>query len=197
MDQTRGQIANSKLVRSLKAGNPLAFREVYNLFEKKLYVFAFSITKSSYISEEIIQEVFIRIWERRELIDPNRSFDSYIFTITRNLVYNYLRDASRREDIRNEFWFNIKEQHQHFETDLILSEYQEIVEAIIDNLPGQKRLIYQLSRQEGKSNSEIAEMLEISPKTVRNHLWHTMKTIRSQLQPYINDTVLLMIIFFL
>src|SRR5690625_2792224 len=115
MDQTRGQIANSKLVRSLKAGNPLAFREVYNLFEKKLYVFAFSITKSSYISEEIIQEVFIRIWERRELIDPNRSFDSYIFTITRNLVYNYLRDASRREDIRNEFWFNIKEQHQRSE----------------------------------------------------------------------------------
>src|SRR5690625_7877149 len=107
MDQTRGQIANSKLVRSLKAGNPLAFREVYNLFEKKLYVFAFSITKSSYISEELIQEGFIRMWGRRELIEPNRSFDSYIFTITRNLVYTYLRDASDRDPLRYELCFDI------------------------------------------------------------------------------------------
>lgn len=81
--------------------------------------------------------------------------------------------------IRNEFWFNIKEQHQQLESDLILAEYQEIVDGIINNLPGQKRLIYQLSRQQGKRNSEIAEMLENSPKIVKNHLWLTMKTIRS------------------
>lgn len=183
------------MVRRLKAGNLLAFKEIYNLFEKRLYAFAFSITKSDYISEEIIQEVFIKIWEQKHRLDPDKSFDSYIFTITRNLIYNYLRDASRQENVRNEFWANIKEQHQPAESDLILIEYQEIVEGIIESLPSQKKLIYQLSRQEGKSNSEIAEMLEISPKTVRNHLWHTMKTIRSQLQPYMEDTIILAIIF--
>src|SRR5690606_4813242 len=135
MNQVSDQIVNIRLVKGLKAGNPRAFREIFMLFEKRLYFFVFSITKSEYIAEEIIQEVFIRVWAQRATLDLNRSFDSYIFTITRNLTYNYLRDASRRQSIRDELWSNISTQHEQVETDLIFAEYQEIVEDIVRNLP--------------------------------------------------------------
>ena len=185
----KDQIITEKQIELLKAGNPRAFKQIFLCYEKRLYYFVFSITKSEYIAEEILQEVFIKIWTHRESIDTNRSFESFIFTITRNLTYNYLRDASRREAIRNELWSNVVAQQQDVESNVIFEEYKDIVEDIIQNLPVQKRSIYQLSRQEGKSNSEIAAILGISPKTVRNHLWNTMSTIRSQLKPYIDDTL--------
>lgn len=195
MNQFSDQIVNIKLVEGLKAGNPRAFREIFMLFEKRLYFFVFSITKSEYIAEEIIQEVFIRIWTQRATLDTDRSFDSFIFTITRNLTYNYLRDASRRQAVRDELWINITTQHEQVETDLIFAEYKDIVDNIVRNLPKQKRSIYQLSRQQGKSHTEIADMLGISPKTVKNHLWNTMSTIRSQLKPYLEDSIRLLIYF--
>ncbi len=185
----KDQNITEKHLQLLKAGNPRAFKQIFLCYEKRLYFFVFSITKSEYIAEEILQEVFIKIWTNRESIDINRSFESFIFTITRNLTYNYLRDASRREAIRNELWSNVVAQQQDVESNVIFEEYKDIVEDIIQNLPVQKRSIYQLSRQEGKSNSEIAAILGISPKTVRNHLWNTMSTIRSQLKPYIDDTL--------
>lgn len=189
MELEKDQEIHPDLIKSLKAGNPRAFKQVFLSYEKPVYYFVLSITKSEYISEEILQEVFIRLWSRRELLDPQQSFDGYLFTIARNLTYNYLRDASRRESVRDELWSNIQAQYQQVETDIIFEEYKEIVEDIIRNLPRQKRSIYQLSRQQGKSHSEIADMLGISPKTVKNHLWNTMSTIRHQLKPYLDDTL--------
>src|SRR5690625_1839787 len=187
--QDKEQQTNSKLVSSLKAGNPLAFRQVYMLFEKRVFGFVYSITKSEYVSEEIVQEVFIRIWSQRETLDPERAFDSYIFTVARKLTYNYLRDASRRESIRNELWANVSAMHRQVEADLALAEYKTIVDNIVNKLPPRERLIYQLSRQEGKSNSETADILGSSPTTVNNHQRHTTATIRSQIQPHLEDTL--------
>src|SRR5699024_12873621 len=119
---------------SLKAGNPLAFRQVYMLFEKRVFGFVYSITKSEYVSEEIVQEVFIRIWSQRETLDPERAFDSYIFTVARNLTYNYLRDASRRESIRNELWANVSALHRKVESDLSLVVIIYIVVLIIEQI---------------------------------------------------------------
>lgn len=193
MSAEKDQYNSIELIQSLKAGNPLAFKKVFVLYERKLQFFVFSLTKSDYISEEIVQEVFTKVWTLRESLDPARSFESFIFTMTRNMTYNYLRDASRRESIRQELWTNIAAQHQNVESDVILAEYNDIVDDIVRNLPQQKRSIYELSRQQGKSNSEIADILGISKKTVKNHLWKTMTIIRSQLEPYMEDTIPLLI----
>lgn len=194
MCKGKDQIVSVSLIQGLKEGNQDSFKKIFILFERKLYHFVLSITKSPYISEEIVQEVFIRVWNKRELVDPSRSFDSYLFTMTRNLTYNYLRDASRRQSIRNELWINITIQNKQADSDLIFEEHKEIVEAIVQNLPQQKRSIYRLSRQEGKSNSEIADILNISPKTVKNHLWKTMRIIKTQMKPYLDDTIRFLIL---
>jgi len=193
----KDQIASVRLVEGLKAGESVAFREIFLLFEKRLYHFVFSITKSEYISEEITQEVFIKVWERRKTIDAGQSFDAFIFTIARNLTYNFLRDASRRKSIRDELWKNISIEQSRVESVMIFDEYRGILEDIIQRLPQQKKSIYVLSREQGKSNTEIAELLGISEKTVRNHLWKTMTIIRNQLQPYLDDTLKVLVLIYL
>ncbi len=184
------------ILNDLKKGDTAAFRTIFNTYSKKLYPFVFSMTKSRHATEDIIQEVFIKIWVNRETIDSQNSFNSFIYTIARNLTYNYLRNVANSEYLKQEMWKNISVLNSETENLLQLREYENILSTILKKLPEQKKKIFVLSKKQGKSNQEIAELLEISPKTVKNHLWKTLQLIKTQLQPYISDTVLIGLIFF-
>lgn len=189
-------IHKGEILNNLKKGDTTAFRAIFNEYSKKLYPFVFSMTKSRYASEDIIQEVFIKIWVNRETIDSQNSFNSFIYTIARNLTYNYLRNVANSEYLKQEMWKNISVLNSQTENLLQLREYENILSTILKKLPAQKKKIFVLSKKQGKSNQEIAELLEISPKTVKNHLWKTLQLIKTQLQPYISDTVLIGLILF-
>jgi len=177
------------LLASLKKGNRAAFEAIFDLYEKRLYYFVFSITKSEYATEEILQEAFIKIWTKKETIDPSRSFESFIFTIAKNLTYNYLRNIANQQSLKEEYWKNISSLNEETKDSILLAEYEDIVNDILQQIPTQKRSIYILSKQQGKSNKEIADLLGITQKTVKNHLWKTLQIIRTQLEPHITDGV--------
>ena len=178
------------LLLSLKNGDKSAFKSIFDFYQKKLNYFIFSITKSEYATEEILQEVFIKIWTQRKKIDTTQSFNSFIYTIARNLTYNYLRGVANRESLKKELFKNVTYFNEQTKNAILSAEYEEIVSKIVDNLPKQKRNIFILSKQDGKSNQEIADLLGISPKTVKNHLWKTLQLIKIQLQPYITETII-------
>jgi RNA polymerase sigma-70 factor (ECF subfamily) len=178
-----------QLIASLKKGNRAAFKTIFELYEKRLYYFIHSITKSDYASEEILQEVFIKIWTKKETINVKHSFDAFIFTITRNATYNYLRSIANQESLKQEYWKNISSLNEETENTLLLAEYEDLVNDILENIPTQKRSIFILSKQQGKSNEEIADLLGITQKTVKNHLWKTLQTIRAELKPHMVDTI--------
>ncbi|MDO5977389.1 RNA polymerase sigma factor [Flavivirga spongiicola] len=171
---------------SLKKGNKESFNVIFNTYQKGLYYFIYAITKSKYNTEEILQAVFIKVWTKRATIDCSKSFESFIFTIAKNLTYNHLRAISNRESLRQEVWQNITHISKQTEDELVFSEYTDIVNDILLGIPKQKRSIYILSREEGKSNQEIADLLGISQKTVKNHLWKTLQIIKEQLHPHIS-----------
>ena len=171
---------------SLKKGSKESFNVVFNTYQKRLYYFIYAITKSKYNTEEILQAVFIKIWTKRAVIDCSKSFDSFIFTIAKNLTYNHLRAISNRESLKQEVWQNITHISKQTEDELVFSEYTDIINDILLGIPKQKRSIYILSIEEGKSNQEIADLLGISQKTVKNHLWKTLQIIKEQLQPHIS-----------
>lgn len=173
-----------KIISLLKKGEQSAFREIFHLYEKKLYAFVFTITKSHYSTEELLQEIFIKLWQERERIDTSLSFNAFVYTIARNLTYNHLRKIANQENLKQEMWRNISYLND-VENHIIYSEYEDILEDILMQIPQRKRSIYILSKQEGKTNEEIADLLGISQKTVKNHLWKTLQTIKSQLEPYL------------
>ena len=186
-----------QLLHSLRTGNRTAFRAIFDRYQKRVYRFAYSLTKSDYIAEEIVQEVFIKIWTGRETLKPDLSFEAFLFVITRNLTYNHLRSMANQRSLKEEFWKNIGESNKQTEDNILLAEYETIVEDILQNIPTQKRNIFILSRQQGKSNQEIANLLGISQKTVKNHLWATLQIIRRQLGPHLESIYCLMILPFL
>ncbi|MBC9797109.1 RNA polymerase sigma factor [Sinomicrobium weinanense] len=192
MKSSSSEIISKKLLKGFSEGDRSAFRAIFELMEPRLYGFVFSYTKSGYIAEEIVQEVFIKVWERREEIRLSGSFSAFLYTMARNRTLNYLRNASQRAAIRDELWKNVSLLQEDVETEVIFSEYREIVDDIINHLPGKKRSIYIMSRQEGKTNAEIADILGISPKTVKNHLWKTFETIKIQLRPHLESTIKLL-----
>jgi RNA polymerase sigma-70 factor (ECF subfamily) len=174
-------------LQSLKCGDEVAFKAIFDMYHKDLFRFVLSITKSEYAAEEILQEVFVKLWNTKKDIDTSRSIRSYLYTMTKNHTYNYLRAISNKEKLKEELWQNIVFSNRNTENSLLFNEYEVILSEILSHLPAQKRNIYILSRQEGKSNQEIANLLGISTKTVKNHLWKTLQFIKVQLQPHLSD----------
>lgn len=187
----------SELLHLLKNGDERAFEEIFNCYHKRLHYFIFSFVKSEFVAEDILQEVMIKVWLKRTTIDLSSSFDSYLYTIARNQTYNHLRKISNQESLKKEVWRNIKSFNRQTEDTILLSEYNEIVDDILNNLPAKKRNIYILSREQGKSNQEIADLLNISQKTVKNHLWKTLQLIKAQLKPYLSDSLIPLFVLFL
>lgn len=181
-----------KLVRAVKEGDVEAFEKLFKILHDRVYYFVFSYAKSTYVADEIVQEVFIRIWQKRADIKP-LTFTTLLFTIAKNLTFNHLRDTFRRESAKQELWDNINAQYEQIEHKMRLEEYQQIIDKAVDTLSEKKKLIYHLSKEVGKTNSEIAEILGISPKTVKNHLWKTMDIIKSHLRPHIENFLSLVI----
>lgn len=183
-----------QLLLSLKKGDKTAFRIIFKIYRAKLFHFVFSICKSDYETEEVLQEVFITIWTQRETIDTSRSFNSFIYTIARNTTYNHLRNIANRENLKEALWKNVSYINDQTQNAILLAEYEDIVNNILERIPTKKRNIFVLSKQHGKSNQEIAVLLGISPKTVKNHLWKTLQIVKEQLQPHLADTIVILLI---
>ena len=186
MENSASNTDEKVLIRDLAAGDIEAFQQLFHRYEQQLKQYAFRLTKSKFVVDEIIQEVFIKVWENRRNINPDRSFSTYLYRMVRNRAFNYLRDAMQHEDCAGELWQDMVEAGTQADHHLISAEYDSLIHKILEDLPPQKRSIYLLSRYEGKTNVEIAELLNISTKTVENHLWKTLQIIKSRLKPHLN-----------
>jgi len=166
----------------LKAGDQLAFAAIYNRYRSKMYAYASNLCKSEETAEEIVQEVFIRIWQKREQINLDLNFDAYIKKITLNHVLNYLKKASRERTLQQEIFNYIETIRNTTEDNVLERELIKTYDEAISKLP-QKKLIYELSRNEELTHDQIAEKLGISKNTVKNHMVEATKFIRQ----YVNQ----------
>jgi RNA polymerase sigma-70 factor (ECF subfamily) len=156
----------SLLVRNLSKGNLLAFNTLYKAYSGRLYRFAFGYFKSEAEAEELVQEVFTTIWEKREDLKEELSFKSFLFTIAFNLIRKHFRTkAYLSEYLKTRISDDLDMQtSQNISYD---SLYQYITE-LVNQLPSRRKEIFIKSRIEGLSIKEIAEELKISHKTVEN-----------------------------
>lgn len=168
-----------ELLKKLREGDQLAFAQIYNLYRSKIYLYACNLCKSVETAEEVVQEVFIRIWQKKEQINPELNFDAYIRKITLNHVLNHLKKIARDKVLQEEV-LNYMDAIRHSTDDSLLEkELLKTYDEAIALLPAQKKLIYQMSRNEEMTHEQIAERLNISKNTVKNHMVVATKFIRS------------------
>lgn len=181
------------IIRKLALGNEEAFRQVYDAYKNKLYFYALKFTRNEANAEEIVQQVFIKLWDTKHKIDLDLSFDAYLFRITRNLTFNFLKSQAREALQRQEIVAIKGLKEYQTEEVLAYNECAEIAMQAIESLPEKRQIIFKMSHDDGLSIEEIAEMLDISVHTVKSQLIKASKTIKAHILLHANVLLLLIL----
>ncbi|SMC57334.1 RNA polymerase sigma factor [Pedobacter nyackensis] len=168
-----------KIILALKAGDELAFRKVFDLHFHKLYIFCFRFLKNKQHAEEIVHDALLNVWTNRDRLDEERSILPYLYTITRRLALNALRDIATSQKAMDELWLNIERLSNETEEMVLLNDLRQFTERAVIHLPAQQQLVFRMSRYEELNYDEIAERLNLSRNTVKNHLVAALKTLRT------------------
>ena len=126
---------DTELVALLVRDNEAAFSELYVRYKNKLYYFVFHLLKSKEETNDIVQEIFIRIWESRSFINPDLSFSSFLYTMASNRILNYFRDIDIDEKVKEILATQKAKEEEAIDSQIIYTEYQEILRNAISRLP--------------------------------------------------------------
>ncbi len=183
---------DNKFVQLLKEGNMAGFDAIYNRYCRKLHGFVMMYLKQEEDAEEIVQEVFIKVWNARQKIDVYASFESFLFTIAYNSTMSLLR--KRLSEAKSRDYLKAVQQIESGGSAIDELQYQELkaqLQALLNQLTPRQKEIFSLSRDEGLSHSEIAKKLNLSESTVNNHLVTTLKFLKKHLGNNLSVSMLL------
>lgn len=158
------------LIRLLQQGDHVAFDTLYNTYSGRIYGRILRLTAIESVASDILQETFVTVWEKRQSINVELSFRSWLYRIAENAVYQYYRRLARDSRFQERVLNHFTEMYWHTEEDLIFKESKKILHDAIAKLPEQRRKVFQLCKIEGYSYREAAEILGVSPSTVSNQL---------------------------
>lgn len=163
--------------RRLAASDAAAFEELFRATHGTLVRYAATFTRDDAAAGDLVQDAYVRIWERRTDLDPNRSLKALLYRTVRNLALNRVRDRQTRRDLLTDYEPDVYREptpDAHTEG----NELRQRLHAWIDALPERQREALSLSRFEGLSHDEIADVMDVSPRTVNNHLVKALKYLR-------------------
>ncbi|MBW1655150.1 RNA polymerase sigma factor [Flavobacterium quisquiliarum] len=178
-------IDEKKLLLELSQGSELAFTNMYNQYKNNVYSTALRITKSKIQAEEAVQDIFLKIWQNRDVLAEVDHFENYLYIISRNHLFNSIKKIARETSQIAEF--NQKEAGI-IDTDSNIKDeqYNTILNQIVEQLPPQQQKVYQMAKRDGLSHQKIGEDLGISTETVKKHMAQALKFIRLKISPYMN-----------
>jgi RNA polymerase sigma-70 factor (family 1) len=174
------QIRDFELISRIKEGDESAFRIVFDLYSSKLFAFSYRFLKEKEPCQEVVQEVFLKLWINRSKLDTQYPIAPYLYTITRRLTLNVLRHVATSQCAMDKMWLNVKKVSNETEEEVFLEDLSRFTEQVLSKMPKQQQLIFRMSRHQELSYDEIAEELNISRNTVKNHLVAALKTLRTQ-----------------
>jgi RNA polymerase sigma-70 factor (family 1) len=166
-----------ELLLSLAKGNDNAFASVFHHYRHRIYAIAFRLLGSASQAEDTVQDVFLKMWLKRQELHEISHFKAYLFTVTRNHIFTALKLLAREQLMESELSVTMVSNMK--EAAIIQKEYEQILLKAIAQLPPQQELIYKLSKEEGLKRNEIADRLQLSPETIKVHLAHAMRSIRA------------------
>jgi RNA polymerase sigma-70 factor (ECF subfamily) len=174
-------ISEKTYLSALKNDDVTAFDQLFSCYGKRLYHFAYGYLKSKEEAEEVVQEVFLRIWRNRKHLNPDLSFKAYLFKIAYHYILELFehinRENAHKHKIIEESFVFTDEMNERLNYQMLLQK----VEKLIDQLPPRQKEILIKRKKEGVSVKDIAAQLKISPKTVENHLTEALKNLKKGL----------------
>ncbi len=167
------------LLKALIAGNEKAFLTIFNTYRKEVYAYSLSILKSKTYAEEIVQELFLKIWLKREDFNESLAIKPYLIIIAKNMSLNFLKKATYDKKMREEIFYKSQKSFNPIYKEIREKELKDIQEKAIDLLPPRRKMIFEMSRNEGKSYKDIGQELGISQNTVKSQMSKALETIRT------------------
>jgi RNA polymerase sigma-70 factor (ECF subfamily) len=188
--------SNLELLLLIQKDDRIAFYNLYERYCRRLYGFVFRYIKQREDAEEIVQEVFVKIWESRNKIDAYSSFEAFLFTIAYNTTVSLLR--KRTNEVK--YLDHLKSlQQPNNSPDLIdeiqFNELNNRVQSLLNELTPRQKEIFQLSREEGLTHDEIAKKLDVSVNTVKKHMGNTLTFLKSQIDSSLTVNLLFVCLF--
>jgi len=170
----------NQLLQELKQGNKTSFKSLYNNYANKLFYFSLKYTQDQSEAEEIVQMVFLKVWENRERIKPELSFNAYLIQIGKHMIYRaYQRkELKRRYEMERSKQVSLSDSTEEY---IVFSDLETHTNQYIKEMPEKRKQVFMLSRFEGMSQEEIALKLGISVGTVKQHMNKALKSLNNKM----------------
>jgi len=183
------------LLQQIAKGDAGAFKTIFDTYRSRLHYYIFSFVKSNQVAEELVMDVFMKLWTGREMVIQIKNFDGFLFRVAHNKTIDFLRSVAKDPDFRELLWEEMQiGADTGADNALIIHEYEEKVREAIALLSPQRKKVYQLSREMDLTHEEIAVQLNLSKSTVNNHLVEARQFIRQYL---VNRFDLAMLLLFI
>lgn len=167
------------VIQRFREGDIRAFEQIYYLHHKKIYAFCVKNGQPREDAEEVVQEVFLKLWMKKKDIDPTRNLQSYVFAIAKNVIIDKFKKLVRQK-AADEYQLHLLTPVNSTEDEVLYNDLQEKIREVFDSLPEMRKLVFQMSRLRGFSNREIAAELGISIRTVEHHISHALQSFRDK-----------------
>ncbi|MVZ65337.1 RNA polymerase sigma-70 factor [Sphingobacterium sp. DK4209] len=185
--------SENELLTELCSGNQNSFEIIYYQYSARLYANILKMVKVEDLAQELLQEIFIKVWEKRHLIDPEQPFKGYLFKIAKNTVYNFFRKHNIEQQVHQYLVQHSPLSKNDVQEKIDFLESEQLLNDAIAKLSPQRRRVFVLCKLEGKSYAEVSQELGISVSTVNDHIVKAMKFIKSQNQ---GNSILLVLALF-
>ncbi|MGK6350977.1 RNA polymerase sigma factor [Parapedobacter sp. DT-150] len=170
------------LLLRLRDGDSQAFQRIYDKYKNPLGRSLLRLLKSETLAEELLQDLFLKIWEHRASIDHTKSFKSYLYRVAENMVYDLFRKAAKEKEVLQTIVAANTELYTHVEEALLKKEDSAFLEHLLAQLPSQRKKIFLACKLEGKSYKEVAEEFGISTTTVNDHIQKAMQYLKANVR---------------
>lgn len=195
MIKKKNHISEFELLSEVQQGNEKAFEALFDIYKDKIYAFSYKILKSKDLADDIVIEVFAKIWKGREFIQPGLTFQAYLFKITKNHIVNFLNKASSDSRVQEQLLISVNYYRSSTEEEIIYNEYLTIAKQVINQMPKRRRQVFKLKTEQGMSYEQIASHLGVSKNTVKSHLTAATTHLRSVFNMYPDKTAMLFLVF--
>jgi RNA polymerase sigma-70 factor (ECF subfamily) len=180
------------IIKQINNGSIETFKSLYDAFYTCLLLYANSIINNIDISKDIIQDIYLKLWEKRKEFTIKYSLKSYLYTAVRNSCMDYLKHLKVEKKYVDHSLVELKEKELIFFSELFIhpeeddfEKYLNEINMVVDDLPEQRKKIFKLSRYEGMKNIEVAQRLNLSVRTVDTQIYRALKTLREKLNKYL------------